>query len=84
MRMMMIAAAVALFVPAAAQAAPAPTVLSAGVRPGEHLICQLTYHEGTVIHRPVCMTERAWIRVRIRQEADVRQFQLKALSSMGR
>jgi hypothetical protein len=82
--MMMVAAAVALFVPAAAQADPAkPAVLSAAAQPGEHLICQHMYYNGHIVGRAICKTEHAWIRSRIRQQADVRDFQIRALTAMG-
>ena len=84
MRMMMVAAAVALLAPAAALAdPPAPAVESAGARPGEPLICQHMYYDGRIVSRAICKTEHQWIRSRHRQEAEVLQFQIKALSSMG-
>jgi hypothetical protein len=82
--MMMVAAAVALLVPAAALAdAPKPTIETGAARPGEHLICQYMYHQGTILGRAVCKTEHAWIRSRIRQQADVRDFQIRALTGVG-
>jgi hypothetical protein len=85
---MMILAVVALCMPAAAMSDPAtvpsaPTVTSAGVRPGQHLICQYMYHDGTIVGRPICRTEQQWIRSRLRQQADVYNFQVKSLSTMG-
>lgn len=80
MRIIIIAAAVALLAPAAALAdAPAPQVETAGARPGEPLICHYYYHEGQVVRRPVCKTERAWIRERLRTQADISDWQLRSL-----
>jgi hypothetical protein len=79
MRMIVVAAAVALLAPAAALADPAPQVDSAGARPGEPLICHYYYHEGQIVRRPVCKTERAWIRERLRTQADVSDWQIRSL-----
>jgi hypothetical protein len=58
---------------------PAPAVESAGAHPGEPLICHYYYHEGQLIRRPICKTERAWIRYRLEQQADINQAQLRSL-----
>jgi hypothetical protein len=80
MRMIVIATAVALLAPAAALAdPPAPAVESAGVHQGEPLTCRYYYFDGHIIRRPVCKTEREWIRERLREQADVAQFQLRSL-----
>lgn len=80
MRIIIVAAAMALFAPAAALAdPPQPQVESAGAHPGEPLICHYYYHEGSLVSRPICKTERQWIRERHRQQAEVSEFQLRAL-----
>ena len=82
-KMIMAAAAVALLAPAALADPPAPAVTSAAAHPGERLICQHMYYNGRVVGRAICRTEHQWIRSRIRQEAEVRDFQLKALTGVG-
>ena len=80
MRTILVAAAVALLAPAAALAdPPVPAIMSAGAHPGETLICGYYYYQGRVLPRPVCKTERSWVRDRLREQADVRGFQLRAL-----
>jgi hypothetical protein len=80
MRMIIAAVAVALLTPVAALAdPPAPQIDSGGARPGEALICHYYYHEGTLVSRPICKTERAWIRERIRVQTNVSQLQLRSL-----
>jgi hypothetical protein len=69
----------ALLAAVAAQADPAPAVTSAGARPGEALICHYFYSEGMLIRRPICKTERQWIRARLQQQAGVFEFQQRAL-----
>ncbi|HLY05304.1 MAG TPA: hypothetical protein VKR31_06105 [Rhizomicrobium sp.] len=79
MRMIVLAAAVALLAPAAALAdPPAPAIMSAGAHPGEPLICRYYYHEGQVVSRPTCKTERQWIRDRLEVEHNVRALQMRA------
>ena len=80
MRTLMMAAALALFAPTAVLATqPAPAIESAGVHPGEPLICRYYYYEGRLLPRPVCKTERQWIRERGREQADLSQMQLRSL-----
>ena len=80
MRTIILAAAVALLTPAAALAdPPAPAVESAGAHSGESLICRYYYFDGQVIRRPVCKTDRQWVRERLREQADLNAFQLRAL-----
>ena len=85
MRTIMFAAAsiVALAGPACANPDVPPAVQSAGARPGEPLICKLMYYNGAITMRPICRTEHQWIRSRIRQEAEVREFQIRALTGVG-
>jgi hypothetical protein len=72
--------AVALLAPVAALAdPPAPQVVPAGAHPGEALICHYYYHEGVLVGRPICKTERAWIRERIRVQEQVSQIQSRSL-----
>jgi len=81
--MVMVAAAVALAMPTAALAETKPAVESAAAQPGQHLICQYMYYNGGVVRRSICKTEHEWIRSRIRQEAEVRDFQIRALTGIG-
>ena len=78
-----IAALVALAAPCAAQPHDAPpAVASGGAQPGEPLICHYYYYDGSLLRRPICKTEHEWIRERIRQQADVMAFQLRALRTV--
>lgn len=80
MRTMFLVAAVALVLPAAALAdPPAPAIESAGAHPGEPLICHYYYYEGRLLPRPVCKTERQWIRERLRQQQEVSDIELRGL-----
>lgn len=86
MRTIILAAAVALVAPVAAVAdspaaaiSPAPAIMSAGSHPGEPLFCKYYYFNGHIIRRPVCKTDRQWIRERLRNEAEVNNFQLRSL-----
>ena len=80
MRTIIVATAVVLFMPAAALSdPPAPQVESAGVHAGEPLICHYYYHEGSLVRRPICKTERQWVRDRLRAQTEVSDFQLRAL-----
>lgn len=80
MRTILLAATVALLAPAGAMAdPPAPAVQSAGAHPGEPLLCRYYYYEGRLLPRPECKTARAWIRERLRQQADVSDMQLRGL-----
>ena len=80
MRTIFLAAAIAVLAPAAASAdPPTPQIESAGSHAGEPLICHYYYHEGSLIRRPICKTERQWIRERLRQQAEVSRFQLRSL-----
>jgi hypothetical protein len=75
-----LASVMAFIAPCAAQPHDAaPAVESAGARPGEALICHYYYNEGVLIRRPICKTEHEWIRVRLREQADISDFQLRAL-----
>jgi hypothetical protein len=56
----------------------APTIESAGARPGEALICHYYYYQGAIVRRPICKTEHEWIRYRLQQQADVNQFELRS------
>ena len=79
--MMAAAAAVALVASAAAQAdPPAPVVQSAGAQPGERLICRYFYHNGTLVRRQVCKTEREWTRERSQRQADFNELQMRSLT----
>jgi hypothetical protein len=77
-----LASVMAFIAPCAAQPHDAaPAVESAGARPGEALICRYYYYQGTVIRRPVCKTEHEWIRARFQTQAEITDFQLRALRS---
>lgn len=52
-----------------------------GVQPvadasGEKLICHHPVHEGTVLPQEVCLTEKAWERVRLRERKNVSDWQM--------
>jgi hypothetical protein len=52
-----------------------------GTRPvaatgGEKLICHHPVHEGTVLPQEVCLTERAWERIRLRTQKNVSDWQM--------
>jgi hypothetical protein len=82
---MILAAAAMLCMPMAALADPAaPTVVSAAAQPGEPLLCHYYYHDGTLVRRPVCKTEREWIRIRLQQQSELADYQLRALRTVER
>jgi hypothetical protein len=77
-----LASVMAFIGPCAAQPPDAPpAVESAAAHPGEALICHYYYHEGNLIRRPICKTEREWIRYRLQQQAEITEVQLRSLRS---
>jgi len=81
MRRMILAVAITVCGSAAAMAdPPAPSIESAGSHPGEPLICHYYYHEGQVVRQAACKTAREWIRIRLQQQADINQFELRSYS----
>ena len=79
MRILLIAAAVAL-TPFAASASGAPPVVQpASVQQGQPLVCHYYYYEGMVLRRPDCRTASEWNHRRIDEQRFVREFQLRAL-----
>ena len=52
-----------------------------GVQPvaannGEKLICHHPVHEGTVLPQEVCLTAKAWERIRLREQKNVSDWQM--------
>jgi hypothetical protein len=79
-----LASVMAFIAPCAAQPHDvSAAVESAAARPGEALICQYYYYQGTLIRRPICKTEHEWIRARLQQQAEVADFQLRALRTVS-
>jgi len=80
-RLTTIAASLALITALPAMAGePNPTLQPAStIDPGDSLICHTYYHEGTLIQRRDCRTQKQWDRIRIRQESSIAAFQLHAL-----
>ena len=77
-----LASVLAFIAPCAAQPHDAaPAVETGAAHSGETLICHYYYHDGSLIRRPICKTEHEWIRVRLREQADISEFQLRSLTS---
>ncbi|HTT96979.1 MAG TPA: hypothetical protein VMF58_02940 [Rhizomicrobium sp.] len=43
---------------------------------GEKLICHHPVHEGTVLPQEVCLTQRDWDRIRLREQKNVNDWQM--------
>jgi hypothetical protein len=44
---------------------------------GEKLICHHPVHEGTVLPQEVCLTKAAWERIRLREQKNVNDWQMR-------
>ncbi len=60
-----------------------PTPVSATSQQAEPVICHAIVHEGSVVHRSECHTQREWNRIRWEQQQGFREFQQRSLE-MGR
>lgn len=55
-----------------------PTPVSAGT--SDKLICHAVAHQGQVIHRSDCRTQREWDRVRFESQQSLQEWQLRNLT----
>jgi hypothetical protein len=55
---------------------PAPTP----AKSSDQLICHAVAHEGSVVHRSDCRTQREWDRVRFESQQSLREWQLRNLT----
>ena len=58
---------------------PAPALQPASVAHPEPLICHYFYHEGALIRRPDCRTQREWDRIRYETQQELIDFQVRSL-----
>ena len=87
-RLLGLVSGLALFVPLAAfaeepgnqQEVTTPAAQQQAMQVSDPVICHYYYHEGTVIPRQYCRTRSAWTRYRIRQQADITEFQMRTLT----
>jgi hypothetical protein len=56
--------------------APAAGVATQVSASGEKLICHHPVHEGTVLPQEVCLTQKAWERIREREQKKVNDWQV--------
>jgi hypothetical protein len=60
-----------------------PTPVSTTSTQSEPLVCHALYHEGSVVHKGVCLTQREWDRIRFEQQQELRNFQQRSLTQSG-
>jgi len=68
---------------AAAAAAPEPMATTVAARPvsaDEKVICRHPVHEGMLMPEQVCLTRRAWDRIRVRDQKHLEDFQTRSMT----
>jgi hypothetical protein len=59
-----------------------PTPVSADN--SDKLICHAISHEGSVVHRSECRTQKEWDRIRFESQQSLLEWQQRNLTQMGR
>jgi hypothetical protein len=54
--------------------------ISAAANDSKEVICHHLVHEGALMHQQVCLTKRAWERVRLQTQQTVSNFQVHSFS----
>jgi hypothetical protein len=49
----------------------------------DRVVCRPMFHEGTVVHKGACLTQREWDRIRFEDQQALRDFQQRSLTGMG-
>ena len=50
----------------------------------DKIVCHAITHEGAVVHRSECRTQREWDRIRFESQQSLQEWQLRNLTQMGR
>ncbi|HEY1614901.1 MAG TPA: hypothetical protein VGF97_14535 [Rhizomicrobium sp.] len=82
---MALVAGLTILAPLASQAqTPDHPVGATMTTASDQVVCDVYYHEGSVIRRPVCGTKAWWTRRRLVAQQNIEEFQLRSFTIPAR